>query len=217
MIAHYRVRDAAEWSFYGPKAEDILRVEVSAAMVRSLGEMGVDRVLTDGREQLVANVAQRTQAGLDAAHSGLEISSLEVVDLAPPMALASYFDAVQSAYIAAQTQQSEAQAFAASAIPEAQSTVDQQEQSARADADAAMATAQGDAQAFHALEAQYRANSEVVGERLYRDAVERAISNAGTVRWIPPPVGGNYHGFRITLGAAPPQSSGVIAGSADDQ
>ena len=32
--------------------EDILRVEVTAAMVRSLGEMGVDRVLADGRKSL---------------------------------------------------------------------------------------------------------------------------------------------------------------------
>ena len=44
MVARYRVREPAEWSFYGPKAEDVLRVEVTAAIVRSLGEMGVDRV-----------------------------------------------------------------------------------------------------------------------------------------------------------------------------
>ena len=36
MVARYRVRDPAEWAFYGPKAEDVLRVEVTAAMVRSL-------------------------------------------------------------------------------------------------------------------------------------------------------------------------------------
>ena len=53
MMARYRVRDPAEWAFYGPKAEDVLRVEVTAAMVRSLGEMGVDRVLADGRRELV--------------------------------------------------------------------------------------------------------------------------------------------------------------------
>src|SRR5919201_4168634 len=37
VLAHYRIRDVAEWAFYGPKSEDILRVEVGAAMVRSLG------------------------------------------------------------------------------------------------------------------------------------------------------------------------------------
>ncbi len=117
MVARYRVRDPAEWAFYGPKAEDVLRVEVTAAMVRSLGEMGVDRVLADGRRELVATATRRAQAGLDAAHSGLEISSLELTRLAPPAALASEFDAVQSAFIGAETAKKEAQAFAETAIP----------------------------------------------------------------------------------------------------
>src|SRR5580700_10882281 len=66
MVARYRVRDPAEWAFYGAKAEDVLRVEVTAAMVRSLGEMGVDRVLADGRRSLIATASSRAQAGLDA-------------------------------------------------------------------------------------------------------------------------------------------------------
>ena len=85
MVARYRVRDPAEWAFYGPKAEDVLRVEVTAAMVRSLGEMGVDRVLADGRKNLIATATRRAQAGLDASHSGLELSSLELTRLAPPV------------------------------------------------------------------------------------------------------------------------------------
>jgi len=202
MVARYRVRDPAEWAFYGPNADDILRVEVTSAMVRSLGEMAVDRVLSDGRERLLATVSRRAQAGLDAAHSGLELSSLELIHLAPPHALASDFDAVQSAFIQAQTLQSDAQAFAASAIPEAHADADQKVQAAQAAADAAMATAKGDADAFRALDAEYRKSPSVVRERLYRDAVDKAIGSAGSVRWVPPPVAGNYHGFRITVDSA---------------
>ena len=51
------------------------------------------------------------------------------------------------------------------------------------------------------LEREYRANAAVVRERLYRDAVDRAIGIA-TVRWVPPPVNRKYNGFRVTL--APP-------------
>src|SRR6202035_3841432 len=58
MMARYRVREPAEWAFYGAKSEDILRVEVTAAMVRSLGEMGVDRVLSDGRKDLIAQTTR---------------------------------------------------------------------------------------------------------------------------------------------------------------
>jgi membrane protease subunit HflK len=199
MVARYRVRDPAEWAFYGPKAEDVLRVEVTAAMVRSLGEMGVDRVLADGRKTLIATATTRAQAGLDACRSGLELSSLELTRLAPPSALANDFDAVQSAFIGAETTKQEAQAFAERAIPQAQSAADSALQSARASASSDLALANGDADAFRALDREYRANPIVVRERLYRDGVEKALGAAGNVRWVPPPVGSSYHGFRITI------------------
>jgi len=204
MMARYRVREPAEWAFYGPKAEDVLRVVVTAAMIRSLGEMGVDRVLADGRRELVATATRRTQAGLDAAHSGIELSSLELTRLAPPAELAREFDAVQSAFIGAETARKEAQAFAETAIPAAQSSADSAVQSARAATAEAISRAKGDAEAFLALAKEYRARPAVIRERLYRDAVEKAIASAGSVRWIPPPIGGSYHGMRITI---PPAGS----------
>src|SRR4029077_2371804 len=144
MVARYRVRDAAEWAFYGPKVEDILRVEVTSAMVRSIGEMGVDHVLSDERKNLIANATRRAQAGLDASHSGLELSSLELTRLSPPAALAGDFDAVQSAFIAAETEKKGAQAYAERTIPDAQAGADTLTQAARGTASNDLATAQGD-------------------------------------------------------------------------
>ena len=198
MVVRYRIREPAKWAFYGPKEDRVLTAEVTAAMVRSLGEMGVDRVLSDGRKNLIAIATERAQAGLDAANSGLELASLELKHLVPPLALATDFDAVQSAYIGAETRKKEAQAFAESEIPRAQGMADSATQNARAEADAGLAQARGQAQAFLALEKEYRANPAVVRERLYREGVERAIS-AGNVRWVPPPTDGSYHGFRITI------------------
>jgi membrane protease subunit HflK len=199
MVARYRVREAAEWAFYGPNAEDVLRVEVTAGMMRSLGEMGVDRVLSDGRKDLIATASRRAQSGLDAAHSGLELSSLELTRLAPPQNLAEDFNEVQSAFIAAETQKKDAQTFAEGVIPQAHAEADSAVQTARGAADASLAQAKGEGEAFLSLAREYRQNPVVVRERLYRDAVERAIRDAGNVRWVPPPIGGGYRGFRITL------------------
>jgi membrane protease subunit HflK len=202
MVARYRVRDPAEWAFYGPKAEDVLRVEVTAAMVRSLGEMGVDRVLSDGRKDLITIAARRAQAGLDASHSGLELSSLELTRLSPPFALAQDFDAVQSAFIGAETNKKDAQAYAETILPTSQAEAYALLQAARGTTSNDLAVAKGDAEAFRALDREYRANSAVVRERLYRDAVDRALGSAGKLRWVPPPIGGSYHGMRITVGPA---------------
>jgi membrane protease subunit HflK len=211
MVAHYRVRDPAEWAFYGPGAEDILRTEVTAAMVRSLGEMSIDRVLSDGRKELVAAAARRAQAGLDNANSGLELVSLELTGLTPPQALATDFDVVQSAFIGAETSKKKAEAYAANAIPQAQADADTALQDARGAADAAMAIAKGDAGAFLALDREYRSDPEMVRERLYREGVDQALGAAKKVRWIPPPIGGSYHGMRISIS---PPVAGVRASSA---
>jgi membrane protease subunit HflK len=212
MMARYRVREPGEWAFYGAKSEDILRVEVTAAMVRSLGEMGVDRVLADGRKDLIVTATRRAQAGLDASRSGLELTSLELTSLTPPLALTGEFDAVQSAFIAAETRKKFAQAFAESAVPQAQAFANAEIQTAQAEASADQARANGEAASFQALDREYRANPNVVRERLYRDAIDQAMARAGNVRWIPPPAGGSYRGFRITIGSA----KAAVGGLEDD-
>jgi modulator of FtsH protease HflK len=220
MVARYRIRSPGEWAFYGPKSEDVLRTEVTAAMMRSIGEMPVDRILSDGRKELIATATNRAQAGLDVSHSGLELTSLELTFLAPPNALSKDFDDVQSAYIGAETKKKDAQGYAEALIPQAQAKVDTAVQAARGDADAALALARGDADAFLALENEYKTNKVVVRERLYRDAVERALGSAQKIRWVPPPIGGSYHGFRIELpssnAGSKPQPIPTPAGVEDD-
>jgi len=211
MVARYRIREPGEWAFYGPVAANVLRAEVTAAVVRSLGEMEVDRVLSDGRKELIAMATRRAQSGLDAAHSGLELSSLEFTRLAPPQDLAAEFSAVQSAFINAETMKKDAQSFAEGAVPGATAEADAGVQAAHAAASADLGLALGETSAFLALDKEYRANPAVVRERLYRDAVEQALRSAN-VRWVPPPTGGKYHGFRISVppagGSRQPEDDG---------
>jgi membrane protease subunit HflK len=199
MRASYRVRDPADWALYGPRSEEILRVEVAAAMMRSLGEMGVDHVLSDGRKLLIAVATQRAQAGLDAAHSGLALVSLEVVGLRPPSVLSTDFDAVQSAYIESETKKKDAQAFAQDVVPRAHATADAAVQAARAEAGSARALANGQTAAFLALHREYSGSPAVVRERLYRDAVDKALGRAQAVRWVPPSASGNGQHMRVML------------------
>jgi membrane protease subunit HflK len=180
------VKEPSEWAFYGAVTEDLLRLEVVAAMVQSLGEMAVDQVLADGRKRLIGTAMRRAQESLDEAHAGIELSSLELTHLAPPRALVPEFESVQSAFIAAETSKQGALAFAQSIVPKAQGETDSVLQAARASAVRDLAQARGDAEAFLALEAEYRASTAVVHERMYRDAVERALHRA-EVGWVPAP------------------------------
>ncbi len=130
--------------------------------------------------------------------------------------MASNFDAVQSAYIEAETAKKLAQAYAEGIIPQAQTGANLTTEEARAAGISELAAAHGEAGAFLALDKEYRANAALVRERIYRDAVERAIVGAGTVRWVPPPIGGSYKGFRITLGSGAASRAGNTPGDEDE-
>ncbi len=213
MVVRYQIREPAKWQFYGPDSTDALRLEVTGAMVRSLGEMEIDRVLSDGRKELIATARKRAQEGLDAASSGLSITSLEVTALGPPAVLQSYFDEVQSSFIGAETAKKDAQGYAGTAVPKAQADADRQVEEAKARAGDKEAKARGEAAAFLDLEKEYRDNPAVVGERLYRDAIDKALSPA-QLNWIPPPVNGRYEGFRITH--SPSNAGGRVNSEEDD-
>ena len=204
MVARYRIRDPGAWQFYGPNAEDVLRVEVTAAMMRSIGEMGVDRVLSDGRKNLIALAARRAQAGLDASRSGLELSSLELTRLSPAGGIGLRLLGSAELIHSGGDEEEGGAGVRRERCSQASAQVDASLQAARAAAASDLAIAKGDAEAFRALDREYRANPVVVRERLYRDGIEQAIA-ATHVRWVPPPMGGSYHGLRITVG--PPGSA----------
>lgn len=219
MLAHYQIQDPVRWALSGPSAEDALRVEATGAMMQSLGELEVDHVLSDGRKELVSNATRRAQAGLDEAQTGILLTSLELTKLGPPDAVVRDFDAVQSAVIGATTKQKEAQEFAQRAVPQARAISDRVQQEARGSASLAEAKAAGDADAFEKLAAEYRRDSGVERERLYRDAIDRVLA-AGSVRWVPPPVGSRYEHLRIPIDpgtAGAPDTSGDNGGGAPVQ
>ena len=106
---------------------------------------------------------------------------------------------MQSAFIGAETRKKEAQAFAESAIPQAQ-----------AEADAAVQTAtlrRGfGTRARHGrrrrLSWRWIANIGRIRQSFASVCTgtrwNARYRSAGKVRWVPPPIGGSYHGFRIT-------------------
>ena len=205
MVARYRVRDPAEWAFYGPKAEDVLRVEVTAAMVRSLGEMGVDRVLVR-RPQGPDRHGDAPRAGRPRCRPLRPRAVVAGADPARAAAGAGERLRRRAERVHRRRDQEEGGAGVRAERPsrKAQAEADAALQSARAERGGGSRRARGDAAAFLALDREYRANPAVVRERLYRDAVERAIGAAGSVRWVPPPAGGRYHGLRISIAPIEP-------------
>ncbi|MEL6908322.1 MAG: hypothetical protein AAFP22_23130, partial [Planctomycetota bacterium] len=89
--------------------------------------------------------------------------------------------------------------YEAQTLPAAQSERDSAISKARADATSILSDARGRAEAFRVLALEVERNPGVSRERLYREKVEGSLKRAGAMHFIPPPTGGRYSGFRITV------------------
>ncbi|MEO0814230.1 MAG: FtsH protease activity modulator HflK, partial [Myxococcota bacterium] len=206
MVARYQVSDPVRFALHLHEPDRLLRDAIMAATVQSMGEAEVDDLLSNGRSQFQVRVVQRAQGFLDEVSAGISLVSLEVTELAPPRQVRGEFEQVQNAYIDIQTKLKEANRQREQALPKARSDADTEIRKAEGDAAELLALARGDAAMWRQLYAEYRQNPSVVRERVYLEAIEGALANAGRRRWVPPPTTGRRYGdddFRITIPASP--------------
>jgi membrane protease subunit HflK len=204
MIARYQIHDPVAFALHQAQAHQLLRSAVMAAAVRTMGEVEVDSVLSEGRSQFVILVVQRAQERLDRVDSGMSLVTIEVTDLAPPRQVQAEFEQVQNAFIDMETQVKEARKLREEEVPLAQASRDQALREAQAYAAELLALARGDAAMWRDLYAEYRQNPRVLRERLYLEGIETSLPRSARLRWVPPPPDGRRYapeGFRISIPA----------------
>jgi membrane protease subunit HflK len=154
----------------------------------------------------VLQTPRRALARLDRVGAGIGILAVELTDLSPPHQVKEEFAEVQGAFITAETRRREAEEYAAVQVPAARADRGRLVSEAQAEAAAQVAAARAAAAAFAALSAEARREPGVLRQRLYREAIEAILKDAGAVRFVPPPVGPRYTGLRLELGpsAGPP-------------
>jgi membrane protease subunit HflK len=202
MVARYQISDPVAFALGQADPVRLLRDAVMAATVRTMGEVEVESVLSEGRSQFVIQVVQRAQERLDRGGAGLSLISLEVTDLTPPRQVQAEFEQVQNAFIDMETQVKEARKLREEELPLAEAARDQALREAQGYAAELLALARGDAGMWRDLYAEYRKSPRVVRERLYRESVEVALPQAGRLRFVPPPSNGvRYDEFRLSIPA----------------
>jgi len=199
ITAKYQINDPVAYSFGNRTPASMLRSAVMAAMTRSVGEVSVDSVLSEGKKQLSTTVFHRVQRRLDAAGSGMVLISLEFNEIVPPRHVMQDFKAVQNAFIDKETKVKEAMSYKEQEIPRAEA--DREAMLREADAYAAelLSSARGDADSFRNLVGEYKKNPDVVRERLYREHIEGTLGWSGGAVLIPAPEGRRYEDLRLMI------------------
>lgn len=145
------------------------------------GGTTMDRVLTQGREDVAAEVRERLQRYMDTYDSGILISQVTVRNAQPPDAVQGAFDDVIKAREDEQRVQNEALAYANRVIPVARGEAQRIIEQANAYRDQVIARAEGEAARFEQLLTEYEKAPEVTRERLYIDAMQAVMTNSSKV------------------------------------
>ncbi len=202
MTARYLIGDPVSFALRQYSPEELLKSTIMAATVRTMGEVEVDSVLSEGRAEFIVKVIQRAQQRLNRASSGIDLVSIEVTDLTPPVQVKDDFEQVQAAFIDMQTQVTEANRVRELEVPKAQAARNQDLREAEVYAAELLAQARGDVAMWNDLYAEYRLNRQVVRDRLYYEKVEEFLSIASRLRFVPPPPNGSKYSkdsFRISI------------------
>jgi membrane protease subunit HflK len=161
--------------------ENSLREATDSALRHVFGSSEMDQVLTEGREQIAADVQTRLQYYLDLYNTGVQVEKVNVEGTTPPEQVKAAFDDVIRAREDEERAKNEAQTYANGIIPEARGQAQRIIEEATAYRDQVVARAEGEAARFEKLLTEYQKAPAVTRERLYLDTMQDVMAGSSKV------------------------------------
>jgi membrane protease subunit HflK len=177
----YLIDDPIKFALNVRDPELSLDHAAESAIRHVAGGTTMDRVLTQGRAEVAAEVRERLQRYMESYQSGILISQVTFRNAQPPDAVQGAFDDVIKAREDEQRVQNEALAYANRVVPVARGEAQRIIEQANAYRDEVIARAEGEASRFEQLLEEYEKAPRVTRERLYIDAMQSVMSNSSKV------------------------------------
>jgi len=174
----YRIKDPKDYLFNVRSPEMTLRHATESAVREVVGKSSWDKVTTEGRSSVAAQINSLLQEILDGYNTGLEITSVNMQHAREPRQVKEAFDDVIKAREDAERMKNEAQAYANDIIPRARGNAARLVQEAEAYKSKVMAEAEGDATRFTQVLKEYNRAPTVTRERLYLETMEDIYANS---------------------------------------
>ena len=175
MNVQYRVDDARAYLFGTVDADQVLEQVAQSAVREQVGRADLNSVLNN-RGPLSVAAEDRLQQQLGSFRTGLSVTGLTLPDARPPEEVKPAFDEVNGAQQVKERLINEAQAYAAKIVPEARGQATRTRTVAEGYKESVVARADGDAQRFSLLAAEYRNAPEVTRKRLWLETVQEVLA-----------------------------------------
>src|SRR6266481_8620967 len=171
-VVQYRITDPKMYLFGAREPEKTLRDLSESVMREVIGDRTVDEVLTIGRHDIETSTLKRLADLCSQYGLGIQIQQVQLATVRPPPAVQAAFNDVNQAQQEKQTAINQAWAVYNDAVTNARGQAKETEKKAEAYAFRRVNEAQGDAQKFSLLLAEYRKAPDATRRRLYLEAMQ---------------------------------------------
>lgn len=175
----YKMKDAVQYLFNVANPHDTVRNAAEAAMREIIGKSLIDSALTDGKLKIQNDATELLQSILDRYEVGIQVLAVQLQDVHPPQEVIDAFKDVASAREDKSRIINEAEAYQNEILPVARGKAAEMVNTAEAYRATRVQTAEGEAQRFLSVLSEYEKARDVTKKRLYFEAVEEILNNAG--------------------------------------
>ncbi|MFS2126401.1 FtsH protease activity modulator HflK [Pseudomonas sp. Pseusp97] len=181
LTVQYKVSNLKDFVLNVDQPEVSLQHATESALRHVAGSTTMDKILTEGREQMATEVRDRLQRFLDTYKTGITVTQVNIQSAAAPREVQEAFDDVIRAREDEQREKNQAEAYANGVVPEARGQAQRIIEEANGYRDEVVSRAQGEADRFAKLAAEYHKAPEVTRQRLYLDTMQDVLSQSSKV------------------------------------
>jgi modulator of FtsH protease HflK len=175
VVVQYVILNPSDFLFQIEQPERLVGTMAQSVLTETVVGMPIDEVLTTGRLAIQARVKLKTQEILDRYRSGIQISSVNIMNITLDGSVAQAFQDVADAMADREKLQNEARAYSNDQIPRARGEAHQRVSDAQNYKQQRIAEAVGNTNRFLALLKEYQKAPEVTRSRIYLDAMEKIL------------------------------------------
>jgi membrane protease subunit HflK len=174
-IVQYRIKDPANYLFKVRDVESTIRYVSESIMRQVVGDNSVDEVIILRRKEIAQQVGELMQQLLDEYETGIDIVTVNLQDVNPPVPVQPAFNEVNEARQERERIINEAWEAYNSIIPKAKGQAEQIILEAEGYATNRVNRAQGDADKFIAVWKEYNKAKDVTRRRLYLEMMKDVL------------------------------------------
>ena len=181
MSVQYRVTDPAKYLFSVTNADNSLAQATDSALRYVIGHMTMNDVLTTGRTVVRENTWKTLNEIIKPYDMGLDVLDVNFQSARPPEEVKEAFDDAIKAQEDEQRYIREAEAYAREKEPIARGDAQRIVEAATAYKDRVVLDAQGEVERLARLLPEFRANPDLLKDRLYIETMEKIMANTPKV------------------------------------